>query len=554
MIKDLQIFNVGEKIRVGSKNDGGYILPKIAIEKSDFLFSYGIETNIEFEEEYIELSDNKKNVYAFDHTIDGIPTRYENNFFFNKEGLSSSKTNNTNNFLEHFNSRFNNGKALLKIDVEGCEYEWFDNTSIEDLSKKVVAIVIEFHNLSDEDYRNNFFRIVKNLNNYFYVCHIHGNNCSGQFLYKENDLLTNIPDVIELSFVSKDIVTNVSMDKSFYPTKLDTPNSVYLEDYDLSFVNPKLKTYQDLKNHKIKDDGCIPKFLFRSSKIPEYNLPRHVKEVYINDLINNEDYELFYFDDEDCQEFINDTKNQDFIDCYNKLIPTAFKSDLFRAILLYTYGGIWLDFSHIALKKYDYIINNEKEVFLKDKCDLHGLNNSFIACMKGNKVLKCNIDLSIDNIKSERRDIRIFQITGPQLLEIAYRKAYDIGDEVKMQLPLPIMFNTVKLVVKDYDPANEDTTLFILNENQEELIAYRAIHNHYNLIYGDKNLRYNYLYDQNILYKNERWYQIEKLYDDLLLRKADLSGMVSYYMSNQDINQISSLIQNSEEYKNLTQR
>lgn len=548
MIKDLQIFNVGEKIRVGSKHDGGYILPKIALDKSDFLFSYGVERNIEFEEEYIELSGNTKKVYAFDHTIDGIPTKYEDNFFFNKEGLSSTKTDFTNNFLEHYNNSVNGGKALLKIDVEGCEYEYFNNTSIEDINSKVIAIAIEFHHLSNDIYRNNFFEIIKKLNKYFYICHIHGNNCGEQFLYKENGKLYKIPDVIELTFVSKLIVNSANVDTSYYPTNLDTPNTTEREDYSLSFINYEIKTYKDLKNYKIEDNGGIPKILFRSSRISEYHLPNNVKEVYIKDLINNEGYELFYFDDTDCEQFIKDTNNQDFIDCYEKLIPTAFKSDLFRAILLYTYGGVWMDFSHVALKNYDYIINGEKEVFIKDKSDLCGINNSFMACMKGNEVLKCHIELTIDNIKNERKGLRIFEVTGPQLLEIAYRKVYNISDEI---IPLPTISNSLKLTMKDYDLYNEDTIVFMLNEKGEKVIQVRAIHNHYSLNYGDKSLRYDHLFNNGLLYKDQRWYEIEKLYNDLLLRKPDLFGISHYYISHLDINQISSIFSNSEEYFNI---
>ena len=38
---------------------------------------------------------------------------------------------------------------LIKIDVEGAEYEFFENTDIEQLSKNVIGIVLEIHNTGD---------------------------------------------------------------------------------------------------------------------------------------------------------------------------------------------------------------------------------------------------------------------------------------------------------------------------------------------------------------------------------------------------------------------
>ena len=53
-------------IRVGRKNDGGYVLPGILINETDGLLSFGYGYDSSFEEEYINLSNNS--VIIFDHT------------------------------------------------------------------------------------------------------------------------------------------------------------------------------------------------------------------------------------------------------------------------------------------------------------------------------------------------------------------------------------------------------------------------------------------------------------------------------------------------------
>jgi hypothetical protein len=230
MINQLKVYNVGEKIRVGNTYDGGYVLPKQMLEDSECLFSYGIYNDITFDEHYIQLT-NKK-AYGYDHTIEEINTQYPELFTWYKKGLSGTTQEQTGNFVEHYNELQLSTRTLLKVDVESSEYEWLENTDIQKLADITTGIVIEFHCLSDEDIRNRFIAIINNLNKYFYLCHIHGNNWGTTFQYDGYV----IPDVIEMTFISKALVKDVELDLTSYPTELDTPNNVHLKDYPLPFT------------------------------------------------------------------------------------------------------------------------------------------------------------------------------------------------------------------------------------------------------------------------------------------------------------------------------
>lgn len=550
MIKLLKIYDVGEKIRVGNINDGGYVLPKILIEKSNSLFSYGISNDISFDEHYIELTDYKNKVYGYDHTIDSVETKYKNNFILKKEGISSTKEEYTNNFIEHYNQLNINSRSLLKIDVEGAEYEYFNGTDVSELKDKVTGIVVEFHSLSITEYRNNFFEIVKKLNDYFYICHVHGNNCSSSFEYFEKENKYIIPNVIEITFVLKELVQDVKSDKTNYPSNLDSPNANDAIDYDLSFltyVDYEIKKYEDLKTLKI-EEGYIPKFIFRTGKYKFKDLPQIVKNSYFNDLIENEKYSVFYFDDDDCQRSIEDTQDERIINAYNKLIPTAFKADLWRYVILNRYGGVYLDFSHVATKPYDYIINDNKEIFLKDKKDEWGINNSFIACCKNNEVLKKAIEFCIFNVENYVRDLRVYDVTGPTLLESAFRNIYKINDSINLKMGMySLKYNMIY-----YDDNNFDNGVGIFNQNSEEVIKYRHFNNHYDMLYGVNRsiLHYGNLFDKGIIYKDDKWESIKKLYRKLLHRKADIGGLINYY-SYETLRDIKLSILKSEEYNTL---
>jgi hypothetical protein len=231
MINQLKVYNVGEKIRIGSPNDGGYVLPKKAINSSFCLFSYGINNDITFDEHYIRLT-NKK-VHGYDHTIEGISTKHPQLFTWYKKGLSGTSQQDTDNFLNHYKQLNISKRVLLKVDVEACEYEWLQNTNIQELANITTCIVLEVHMLHDDSFREQFISCIEELNKHFYLCHIHGNNYAPTFNYEGHD----VPMVLELTFVPKDTVTEVSLSVESFPTSLDTPNDVTASDINLNFIN-----------------------------------------------------------------------------------------------------------------------------------------------------------------------------------------------------------------------------------------------------------------------------------------------------------------------------
>jgi mannosyltransferase OCH1-like enzyme len=316
------------------------------------------------------------------------------------------------------------------------------------------------------------------------------------------------------------------------------------------FKSTYIHTYEDLKNYKFtNNETTIPKIIFRTCKFKLNELYRNVKIIYRDDIIKNEGYTVFYFDDEDCKKSIDDTKNERLINAYNKLVPTAFKADLWRYVMLYTYGGIYLDHSHVANIKFDDIIKSEKEIFVKDKLDEYGINNSFIATCKNNKVLGKAIDYCIENIENETYDLKLLEITGSQLLEKCYKEIYGIDSNVKyIEMGMP----SIKYKLMDY--SGENKILGIVNENNEEIIKYKPIKNHYLTLYGDNfdSLHHSNLYVNKLVYADEKIDYIKKLYRQLLGRECDISGLINYH-THHLTEDIESYILQSEEYSKLQQ-
>jgi hypothetical protein len=238
MIKELKLYDVkSPKIRLGNEWDGGYVLPELIVENSCSLFSYGVGTDISFEVNYSLLT-NKKS-FLYDYTIDSIhiPTQLEKNIFFKKEGLSYEKKDLMDTFFSHYEQNKIDGQVLLKMDIEEAEFDFFLNSDLKRISELTTGIVVEFHPFNKQKNLDDFFEIVKRLNEFYLHSHFHGNNYAGFLEYEEYGEKFNLPHAIEMAFTNKKLVKDYSLDMGDYPDKkLDRPNRLDLPDYNLNFL------------------------------------------------------------------------------------------------------------------------------------------------------------------------------------------------------------------------------------------------------------------------------------------------------------------------------
>ena len=247
-----------ELIRLGSLDDGGYVVPRNTILSSKLLVSLGISDNWDFEKDFVKMS--KVSVYGFDHSIHinfwlskfkkdlfkflcfkifkpkklykmfqfidfliFFKINKNNKFFLKKVG---NKKDNEITFRDIISNKCKNKKNIfLKIDIEGFEYEILDD--IINLKNLLQGVVIEFHNIS-----KNVSKITKFINNIkpdLYLVHIHGNNYSVKEKNKD-------PEAIELTFSKSSLHPVNKVNNKTYPIKnLDFSNSKRSPDIDLLF-------------------------------------------------------------------------------------------------------------------------------------------------------------------------------------------------------------------------------------------------------------------------------------------------------------------------------
>ena len=182
----------------------------------------------------------------------------------------------------------------------------------------------------------------------------------------------------------------------------------------------------------------IPKVIYKTGPI----LNPKINKINQNLEKLNPDWSIKYYNDEDCLNFLlNDFQNdnphfkQNVIKGYNKLIPKAYKADLWRLCIIYQYGGLYLDFSSELYFPIEKIINLQKDFIIAlDACG-RGLQIGFFAGIKNHPFLKKYICQILINIKNKYYGIGSLSPTGPMC---AWNVAYEYNYIDKIDIPIKL--------------------------------------------------------------------------------------------------------------------
>lgn len=231
---DISLFDIPNhtKVRVGRRGDGGYVLLKELLGLPPTLYSYGVGDDVSFELDFLRLAGACSHVRLFDHTIAELPEKHPA-FIHHKEPARVERSFPLN--------------SVLKIDIEGGEWEFLKHAPISHCSQ----IVVEFHlhhndppqgcspyfkghfqRLMGKENRARFLaysKILRRLNSTFFCFHAHINNSLPLWDVEGS----KFPPLLELSFVRQDLVDEkyISHRAIGGTPALDWPNKSDRADY-----------------------------------------------------------------------------------------------------------------------------------------------------------------------------------------------------------------------------------------------------------------------------------------------------------------------------------
>ncbi|EUB96538.1 hypothetical protein PMI07_001437 [Rhizobium sp. CF080] len=215
--------------RVGRAYDGGYIMVKHEA-KSRTAYSLGINRDVSWD---LAMAERGYDVYQYDHTIIKLPVNHPR-FHFRRLGITGmSLVNDELSSLEieiANNAHSEHHDMILKIDIEGHEWDVFNEIPEEDLSR-FTQILIECHGFS-KMHKLFWYRkarqALQRLATSHQVVHVHGNNNSPMVVLGG----VAVPQTLELTWLRRDICEFAPCTRNF-PTDLDQPNNPNYADHRL---------------------------------------------------------------------------------------------------------------------------------------------------------------------------------------------------------------------------------------------------------------------------------------------------------------------------------
>ena len=180
------------------------------------------------------------------------------------------------------------------------------------------------------------------------------------------------------------------------------------------------------------------------------DLPPLMNQNYIKLRKQNPEFKFHLFDDKLCRDFLQ-TYFPYAVEAFDKLIPGAYKADLWRLCVLYQFGGIYMDSKIECLGNFKLISLVDKEHFVVDRPrrSLH-IYNAFMVCKpKKPFLLKC-IKQLIKNVENNYYGKSPLSPTGPEMLgKIAPKYSLNLDMYHSLEQDTHIIYKNIP-ILKNY--------------------------------------------------------------------------------------------------------
>ncbi len=188
--------------------------------------------------------------------------------------------------------------------------------------------------------------------------------------------------------------------------------------YPFHFLFPNLRF--TIPNHspaklKLSNRSLIKRTIWQTNFSNKCTLP-----VYVNYLFNrlmslNCDY--YYVSTEDREEYLKNNATKEVYDAYKRLNNGAAQADLWRLVVLYIEGGVYMDIDATLVWPLDKLIAEEdKAIYIKIDNNSR-FTNYFIASAPQNKNLEKIIEKVVVNIENYEPSMGVYYSTGPGVFD-----------------------------------------------------------------------------------------------------------------------------------------
>lgn len=217
----------------------------------------------------------------------------------------------------------------------------------------------------------------------------------------------------------------------------------------------------------------------------------------------NPEYKYNLYTDDEIDLFVNENYKGEIAECYNKINIIVAKVDFWRYLVLYKYGGVYLDMDSSIEYPLKELIKDDDQAIITAEGNPNMYVQWALIFAKEHPILKKTIELIVDNIKNNRFPNDIHKMTGPSV----YTKAIN---EIHKQF-----FNKIinhKIINHNTDITFKTNSHTLSLNTVSNTVSYRIFGIDYNKFFCFK---YN---ESFMLFINKKHWKIEEK-EKLLLKK-----------------------------------
>jgi len=152
------------------------------------------------------------------------------------------------------------------------------------------------------------------------------------------------------------------------------------------------------------------------------DLHPNVQQVVDNIKALNPEYAYRIFDDAEMDQFVNEHYPGEIADCYHRLNIIVAKADFWRYLVLYKYGGVYLDIDASIDRPLHELMKDADEAIITAEGNPDVYVQWCMMYKKEHPILKRVIEIVVDNIKNNRYPNDVMNMTGPCALTRAFNE------------------------------------------------------------------------------------------------------------------------------------
>ncbi len=161
-------------------------------------------------------------------------------------------------------------------------------------------------------------------------------------------------------------------------------------------------------------DRPIPRIIWQTNFSNRCTYP--LWKNYLRNRRYSRDFEHRYVSTEEREEYIKKHCLERVVKAYMRLTDGAAQADLWRLIVLYNEGGVYIDFDGTLVRPLAEILGSRKHFFIWDR---KRTSNYFFAAEAKSPIMKRCVDIAVEAIENYNTENgqSVFFTTGPSVLE-----------------------------------------------------------------------------------------------------------------------------------------